>query len=82
MSSDEAQSSLGERLLAGVTNLWKVSKQHGTDIEEIRRRLNDLEGQVHSLKTSRGIARARNARLEQTLAQAESKLADIRSTLN
>ena len=80
--TDEAPSSLGDRLFAAVQNLWstvndqgKVLDHHGTQFEQVRGRLDNLEKEIHGLKTSKGIAKAK-------LAKAEDQLRDIRSALN
>jgi chromosome segregation ATPase len=87
--SDDAQSTLGERLLEGVRNLWRtvnsqgrVLDHHGQEIEALRSRMDSLESDLHSLKTSRGIHRARNQRLEAALQEAEGKLSEVRRRLD
>ncbi len=87
--SDDESLTLGERLLAGVLNLWqqvnnqgKVLDHHGRDIEALRRELAALKGQVHGLKVSRGRAMAHNARLQKTIADAESGLKRIDTALH
>lgn len=89
MMSDEADSSLGEKLLQGVKNLWsevnsqgKVLNHHGQEIDALRSRLRALESQVHGLKSSKGRAIANNARLKGSLTEAEVKLQKIAQTLN
>jgi len=85
--SDEL--TLGEKLRLGVINLWKtvnghgkILDHHGREIEDLRRRMNDYDRQLHSLRTSRGIQRARNQRLEVALDEAEQKLTEIRNKLD
>ena len=80
--SDDAQSSLGEKLLAAVQNLWttvigqgKVLDHQGGEIAAIQTRLSALESQVHGLKTSRGMSQAK-------LARAEAQLNEVRQALN
>jgi len=87
---DDAEvSSLGQRLLEGVRNLWsetnrlsKVTDHQGMDIEALKRRMDALESEVRGLKISRGKAVARNARLQGYLNEAVSKLDDIHRKLN
>ena len=81
-------STLGERLLEGVRNLWsevqrlaKVSDHHGLEIEELKRRVTAMEREVRSARISRGVHKAKNARLESALDESQKKLADIRSVL-
>jgi phage shock protein A len=81
-NDDDAQSSLGEKLLAAVQSLWGAVNGHSGSIAELRQRMDRLETQVHGLKVSRGRARAKNSRLEVALTEAESKLSDIRVRLN
>ena len=66
MSDDDerAASTLGERLLTGVRNLWKevnrhgkVIDHHGGEIEEPKKRLAALERQARGLRVSRGRAK-------------------------
>lgn len=87
--NDEDTLSLGERLLAGVLNLWqrvnsqgKVLDHHGQEIEALRKDFADLRRQVHGLKVSRGKALAHNARLQKTIAEAESGLQQIDTALH
>jgi septal ring factor EnvC (AmiA/AmiB activator) len=84
MSLDDANaaSSLGERLLQGVRNLWKTVNSQGLDIIEIEKRVASLERELHGLKVSRGRAKAKSSRLEAALTESEQKIADIRSRLN
>jgi cell division protein FtsB len=86
---DEAASTLGERLLSAVTNLWnsvnsntKVLDHHGQEIEALKARMRSLERKVHGLKSTKGKAIAQNARLRATITDAESKLDKIGSILN
>ncbi len=87
--SDEAESSLGERLLQAVRNLWqevngqsKVLDHHGQEIEALKGRMLTLERQVHGLKSSKGRALANNARLKASVTEAEDKLRQIGNSLN
>jgi len=87
--SDEAETSLGERLLQGVKNLWsevnsqaKVLDHHGHEIEALKARMDGLESQVHGLKSSKGKALANNSRLRAAVEEAESKLSQIGNVLN
>ena len=61
---DQAASSLGERLLDGVRNLWretsrldKVNYHHGQEIEALRARMTALESAVRGLKSLSGQGR-------------------------
>ena len=87
--SDEEDLTLGERLLAGVRNLWqqvnrqgKVLDHHGHEIEAMKGDLADLRRQVQGLKISRGKALASNGRLRKTIADAEKGLQDIDAALH
>ena len=87
--SDEAVSSLGEKLLQSVRNLWtdvngngRVLDHHGQEIEALKTRMRSLESQVHGLKSTKGKALANNARLNAAINEAESKLQQIDSKLN
>lgn len=87
--TDDDTLSLGERLLAGVQNLWrqvnsqgKVLDQHGHEIEAMRRDLAGLKKQVQGLKVSRGKALAKNSRLQKMVDDAESDLQQINDILN
>ncbi len=91
MSFDDEQavSNLGERLLRGVRNLWgevhrhdKVIDHQSKEIEELKRRLQALEGDMQGLRISRGRAKAKSAKLEAALAESANKLAEIKSFLN
>ena len=87
----EPNSTLGERLLIGVRNLWtkvkeleasrqradKVADQQGRDIEEIKGAVSALRREIRGLKISRGRALAKNARLAQQITEAESGLSEI-----
>lgn len=86
---DEAESSLGERLLQGIINLWnevnsqgKVLDHHGREIQALKIRMRSLESQVHGLKSSKGKSIANNSRLRAAVTEAESKLQQINSRLN
>jgi septal ring factor EnvC (AmiA/AmiB activator) len=85
---EKAASSLGERLLAGVRNLWadvqrlsKVINHQGQEIEDIKRRVDAAERELKSLRISRGMQRAKNAKLEASLAESATKLKDIKLIL-
>lgn len=87
--SDQETLSLGERLREGVVNLWnevnnhgKVLDHHGQEIEALRARMNSLESQVHGLRSSKGKVIAANKRLQDNVADAESKLRKIEQALN
>lgn len=87
--SDEDTLSLGERLQAGVQNLWrkvnsqdKVLAHHGQELEALKAEMRSLKSQVHGLKSSRGKALARSSRLQAAVADAESRLEQIDSALN
>lgn len=84
MSLDDANavSSLGEKLLQAVRNLWKATNNNSLEIHEIQKRLHALEKEVHGLKVSRGRAKAKSAKLEAALSESENKLSSIRASLN
>jgi predicted nucleic acid-binding Zn-ribbon protein len=89
LDDERAESSLGERLLEGVLNLWKevnslnkVSDHHGLEIETIKQRMKALEREVHGLRVSRGRAKAKNTRLEASLVKSENMLSEIKSVIN
>lgn len=99
MSDEEypnANSALGERLLAGVQNLWrrvislegtttetrKIVDQQGLDLVALRREMEELRSELHGLKVSRGRARAKNMRLERQLAEAERLLSETQDRLH
>ncbi len=79
---DQALSSLGEKLLAAVRNLWHAVNGNTADIDQLRRRMDRLESELHGLKVSRGKARAKSGRIAAALAEAEGKLSDIRNRLH
>ncbi len=87
--TDEADSTLGEKLLYAVGNLWnevngqgKVLDHHGGEIAGLQVQMKKLKSQVHGLKSSQGKARASNSRLGAALDEAETKLQQIDSRLN
>ena len=87
--SDEATSSLGEKLFLAVQNLWKevigqgkVLDHHGQQIEDLKKKYEALQSQVHGLKSSKGKAIATNARLRAAVEEAETKLSQIDGKLN
>lgn len=82
IDDEQAASTLGERLLQGVRNLWKVVNSQGAEIADIEKRLVNLERELHGLKVSRGRAKAKSARLEAALSESEQTISDIRSRLN
>jgi hypothetical protein len=87
----EPNSTLGERLLVGVRNLWgkvkeletsrqrtdKVVDHQGAEIEQIKKDVLALRREIRGLKISRGLALAMNARLAQQISEAESGLSEI-----
>ena len=87
----EPNSTLGERLLVAVRNLWtkvkgleasrqrtdKVVDHQGGEIEQIKKDILALRSEIRGLKISRGRALAKNARLVQQFAEAESGLSEI-----
>ncbi|MGE5268540.1 MAG: hypothetical protein ACM3JG_02585 [Thiohalocapsa sp.] len=86
---EKAASTLGERLLAGVTNLWmevkrlgKVLDHHGQEIEALKARMLTLERETKGLRIARGKAKAKSARLEAALVESETKLAEIKAVLH
>lgn len=89
MDDDEQATSLGERLLTGVRNLWnevhrhdKVLDQHGWEIERLRRRLDAFEHEARGLRISRGRAKAKSARLEAALAESDETIAAIKAVIH
>lgn len=82
MQDDVALSSLGDRLLAAVRNLWRAVNSNSAEISQIQARVAALESDLRSLKISRGKAKAKNIRLEAALSEAETKISDIRRRLN
>lgn len=85
----QARSSLGERLLIGVRNLWKevhqqgkVLDHHGQEIEGLRKRLATLEHEARGLRISRGLAKAKNAKLQAVLTESDETIAAIRAMLH
>ena len=60
----------------------KVLDHQGQEIQAMKGDLADLKRQVHGLKTSRGMAVAKSARLQKTLAEAEKGLRDIDAALH
>lgn len=89
LDDEHAASTLGERLLAGVRNLWREVHRHdkvidyqGEQIEDLKKRLFSLEREMVGLRISRGRAKAKSAKLEAALAESGAKLADIKSVLN
>jgi hypothetical protein len=84
-------STVGERLLIGVRNLWmrvkelqnsqevanKIVDHQGKEIEQIKRDVHALRSEIRGLKISRGKALAKNARLLQQITEAESGLSEI-----
>jgi hypothetical protein len=86
---EKTASNLGERLLAGVRNLWgevhrhdKVLDHHGQEIEALKTRVLVLERDAKGLRIARGKARAKNVKLEAALTESETKLAEIKAVLN
>jgi hypothetical protein len=86
---DEQATTLGERLLTGVRNLWsevhrhdKVLDRHGRDIEDLRRRLAALESEAQGLRISRGRPKAKSARLETALAESAETIAAIKAVIH
>lgn len=87
--SDDAASTLGEKLAQGVRNLWtdvnsqrKVLNHYGQEIEALRARMNSLESQIRGLKSTKGKALASNKQLKASLTEAENKLQQISNALN
>jgi chromosome segregation ATPase len=92
----EPNSTLGDRLLAGVRNLWKrvqaleadnrntkkVVDNTALEFEELKRQVAALRRDVHGAKVARGRARAKSARLEQQLAEAERLLSESEMRLH
>ena len=88
-------STLGERLLAGVQNLWSSvnqltarSDRHDqvieyllVQLEQMRRDIESFRREIQSLKISRGRARARVNRLEQIARDAADQLERTRQHL-
>jgi hypothetical protein len=89
LDDEQAASTLGERLLTGVRNLWRDVHRHdtvidhqGREIEDLKRRLVALECDMQGLRISRGRARAKSAKLEAALAESANMLTEIKSVLN
>lgn len=89
LDDEKAASTLGERLLAAVINLWnevhrheKVIDHHGQELEALKKRVLALESETKGLRISRGRTKAKNTRLETALAETETKLAEIKAVLN
>jgi len=87
-SDGKPTSTLGERLLEGVRNLWsevqrlaKVADHHGLEIEDLKKRATAMEREVRSAQISRGMHKAKNARLKAALDESQKRLTDIRSVL-
>ena len=92
----EPNSPLGERLLVGIRNLWarvteleaashrtdKVVDHQGREIEQIKREIQHLRGEIRGLKISRGRALAKNVRLHQQIAEAERSLSEIEAQVH
>ena len=90
-----AYSNLGERLLAGVQNLWRSVNQltARTDkhdkviqylldqLEQMRHDIESFRREIHGLKISRGKAQKRAERLEQMARQAADQLERTREQL-
>jgi septal ring factor EnvC (AmiA/AmiB activator) len=69
----------------GVRKLWGEVHRHDKvikEIEDLKRRLRALEGDMQGLRISRGRAKAKSAKLEAALAESANKLAEIKSVLN
>lgn len=92
----EPNSSLGDRLLAAVRNLWtrveaietasgrtkKVVDQQGREIEQIKLEFKKLKSEIRGLKISRGHAKAKNSRISKQLAEADRLMPQIEKRLN
>ena|SRR5882672_5667890 len=90
-----AYSNLGERLLAGVHNLWSAVNQLTTktnthekviqhllgQLEDMRQDIETFRREIQGLKISRGKARARAERLEQVARDAANQLERTRQHL-
>ena len=88
MDDEQAASTLGERLLAGVRRLWAEAHRHdkvidhqGQQIESLAKRVDTLENELKGLRISRGKHKAKNVKLEASLAESATKLAEIKSIL-
>lgn len=86
---EQAASTLGERLLNGVRNLWKEVSSHGKvlahhsmELEAVKKRVASLEREAQKLRISRGMAKAKSAKLKSALSESDKKLSEIRSMLN
>jgi hypothetical protein len=89
LDDEHAASNLGERLLAGVRNLWrdvhrqeKVLDHHSIEIELLKNRMIAVEREMRGLKVSRGHAKAKSAKLQAALAESTSKLEVLKTILN
>lgn len=83
MDEDEqAASTLGDRLLSAVRNLWKVTDNNTMEIDAIKRRLSEVESDMRGLKISRGRAIAKSRRLSNIVAEADGEIQRLRARLN
>jgi SMC interacting uncharacterized protein involved in chromosome segregation len=91
-----AYSTLGERLLVGVRNLWgtvndlvaktdrhdKVIAHLFEQVEQMQRDIEEFRKQVHGLKISKGKAVARAQRLQQVAKDVEAELGRLRHRIS
>jgi hypothetical protein len=91
LQNETAHSTLGERLLEGVLNLWqeiralkegqrkqgKVLDHHGLELEALKQKFVSLEKQVRGLKVSRGKALTAKRRAEEALEAARVDLGKL-----
>jgi hypothetical protein len=89
LDDERAASNLGERLLAGVRNLWREVHRHekildhqSGEIELLKKRMIALEREMRGLRVSRGRAKAKSANLEAALSESTSKLEVLKTILN
>lgn len=78
----QATSTLGERLLSAVRNLWKVTDNNTMEIDAIKRRLSEVESDMRGLKISRGRAISKSRRLSNMVAEADNEIERLRARLN
>jgi phage shock protein A len=86
---EKAASTLGDRLLTGVRTLWKevstlkkTTNYAGTELEALKERVTVLERDMKRLKISKGMAKAKSAKLKAALVESDKKLSEIKTLLH